>query len=221
MSDKPAIPRPSLNRLPLYYRFLVQAHGRGQAIVSSDDMARALGLPAAQIRKDLSHLRQFGRPGVGYDVAQTVASLERFLGLANDKEAIVVGAGRLGQALAAYPGFAAYGLHIVALFDNDPAKIGREVAGRMILPLARLPELVEHLGIRMGIIAVPHDAAQEVAEAMVRAGIKAIWNFAPARLVVPEGVWLENEDLAARLATLSYHLGRTRERPVPEAAEAG
>jgi redox-sensing transcriptional repressor len=205
---RPGIPRPSLGRLPLYYRCLVQASDEGKGVVSSEDLGRALNLPAAQIRKDLSFLREFGRPGIGYEVSELLASLEEFLGLANDKEAVVVGAGRLGQALASYPGFEAYGLRIVALFDNDAAKVGQEVAGRTIFPLDKLANLVRRLQIQMGIITVPAQAAQEVADVLVRAGIHIIWNFAPISLTVPEGVWLESEDLAARLATLSYHIVR-------------
>jgi redox-sensing transcriptional repressor len=175
-------------------------------------MGQALRLPAAQIRKDLTYVREFGRPGVGYPVGQLLASLEEFLGLANDKEAILVGAGRLGQALASYPGFEAYGLRIVALFDSDPAKVGQEVAGRTIFPMDKLANLVGRLHIQMGVITVPAQAAQTVADAMVTAGITVIWNFAPARLSVPEGVWVENEDLASRLATLSYRIVRRGRR---------
>jgi len=206
--DEPGIPRPSLNRLPLYYRFLVQASEAGRSIVSSEEMGQALNLPAAQIRKDLTYVREFGRPGVGYLVSELLASLEEFLGLANDKEAIVVGAGRLGQALASYPGFAAYGLRIVALFDCDPAKVGQEVAGRRVFAMDKLANLVGRLHIQMGVITVPAQAAQSVADAMVAAGISVIWNFAPIRLTVPEGIWVENEDLASRLATLSYHIAK-------------
>ncbi|HOG46682.1 MAG TPA: redox-sensing transcriptional repressor Rex [Anaerolineae bacterium] len=206
--DKPGIPRPTLSRLPLYHRFLAQVSEAGRAVVSSEEMGRALNLPAAQIRKDLSCLAEFGRPGVGYEVAELLANLEEFLGLANDKEAVVVGAGRLGQALASYPGFAAYGLRIVALFDVDPAKIGLEVAERPVFALEKLADLVGRLHIQMGIITVPAAAAQAVADAMVAAGITVIWNFAPARVGVPAGIWLESEDLASHLATLSYHIKR-------------
>ena len=208
MSTKPGIPRPTLARLPLYHRFLIEASQRGQLVVSSEAMGQALGLPAAQIRKDLTFLREFGRPGVGYDVDHLAASLEEFLGLANDKEAIVVGAGRLGQALAAYPGFTDYGLRIVALFDVEPGKVGTEVAGRPIFHLDRLPNIVQRLHIKMGIVAVPAAVAQGVADHMVEAGITVVWNFAPIRLVLPEGVYVENEDLASRLATLSYRIVR-------------
>jgi len=219
MDDKPGIPRPSLSRLPLYYRFLVRASEAGRSVVSSEEMGQALRLPAAQIRKDLSYLREFGRPGVGYPVSDLLASLEEFLGLANDKEAIVVGAGRLGQALASYPGFAAYGLRIVALFDCDPAKVGLEVAGRTIFPMTKLADLVGRLHIQMGVITVPAQAAQAAADAVVAAGITVIWNFAPVQLTVPEGVWVENEDLASRLATLSYRIVRRGRRTGTEGTE--
>lgn len=208
MDAKPYIPRPTLGRLPLYYRCLDEAARLGREVVSSEDIGRALGLPAAQVRKDLSYVRDLGRPGIGYQVRVLLASLKQCLGLTSDKEAIVVGAGRLGQALAAYPGFAAYGLRIVALFDHDPAKIGQQVAGCTIHPLADLPGLVQRLHIELGIITVPAPAAQTVADAMVEAGIVAIWNFAPVALTVPEGVQLENEDLAARLAVLSHYIAR-------------
>ncbi len=221
MDIKPGIPQPSLSRLPLYYRFLVQASELGKEVVSSEEMGQALSLPAAQIRKDLSYLREFGRPGVGYAVNELLGSLEEFLGLANDKEAVVVGAGRLGQALASYPGFEGYGLRIVALFDSDPAKVGQEVAGRRIFPLAKLPNLVARLHIQMGIVTVPAEAAQAVVDAMVAAGITVIWNFAPVRPHVPEGIWLQNEDLAARLATLSYHVVRHAGKQRRELAGSG
>lgn len=208
MDTKPDIPRPTLGRLPLYYRCLGEAARLGREVVSSEDIGRALGLPAAQVRKDLSYVRDLGRPGVGYPVGVLLASLKQCLGLTSDKEAIVVGAGRLGQALAAYPGFAAYGLRIVALFDHDPAKIGQQVAGCTIHPLGDLPCLVQRLHIELGIITVPAPAARAVADAMVEAGIVAIWSFAPVALVVPEGVQLEHEDLAARLAVLSYYIAR-------------
>lgn len=213
MNTKPGIPRPSLSRLPLYHRYLVEISEAGKTVVSSEEIGRGLGLPAAQIRKDLSHLREFGRPGVGYPVGEMLACLEEFLGLANDKEAIVVGAGRLGQALASYPGFAAYGLRIVALFDHDPTKVGQEVGGHTVFPMSKLANLVERLHIQMGVITVPARAAQAVADAMAAAGITVIWNFAPVRLNVPEGIWLENEDLASRLATLSYRIVRHGKKP--------
>ncbi|NLE77121.1 MAG: redox-sensing transcriptional repressor Rex, partial [Chloroflexi bacterium] len=129
-----------------------------------------------------------------------------FLGLVNRHEAVLVGVGNLGRALVLYPGFSASGVEIVALFDRDPAKVGQTVGEREILPVVKLSDLVRRLQIRMGIITVPAEAAQEVAKALVSGGVQVIWNFAPCRLCVPDGVYVRNEDLAAELATLSHYI---------------
>jgi len=210
MARSIGIPRPSLSRLPLYYRRLLRSIEHGETVISSHELGIAANVPAAQVRKDLSHLGELGRAGVGYDTQHLAATLQTFLGLANDKEAVLVGAGNLGRALAGYPGFARYGLKIVALFDTDPCKIGTSVSGIEIFPLDKLKNLSERLHIKMGIIAVPAQEAQSVADRMVEAGIEVIWNFAPRRVVVPEGILTENEDLAARLATISYHITRRK-----------
>ena len=208
MAQSIGIPRPSLGRLPLYYRRLLRAIEHGETVISSHELGIAASVPAAQVRKDLNHLGELGRAGVGYDTQHLASTLQTFLGLANDKEAVLVGAGNLGRALAGYSGFARYGLKIVALFDTDPVKTGTTVAGIEVFPLTKLDNLVGRLQIKMGIIAVPADRAQEVADCMIAAGIEVIWNFAPRRLVVPQGILVENEDLAARLATISYHITR-------------
>ena len=201
---KPGLPRPALRRLPIYYRRLRQAIEQGTSYLSSSALAESASVSEAQVRKDLSHLDLDGRPGVGYDVVEMAAFLEEFLGLVNDKEAVLVGMGNLGRALALYPGFGRYGLKIVACFDSDPAKVGMRVGDCQVLPVAKLPDLAQRLHIQMGIIAVPADAAQMVADWMIEGGIQVIWNFAPRRLNVPENVILKNEDLAAELATLSH-----------------
>ena len=211
MNSRPVgIPAPSLRRLPVYYRRLVQALADGQAVMSSWELGDAAGVPDAQVRKDLGYLDYEGRPGIGYDVRALAAGLEDFLGLVNDKEAVVVGAGHLGTALAVYEGFARYGLRIVALFDADPAKLGTLPDGRQILPVAKLTDLVSRLQVQIGIIAVPEQAAQEVAERRVAGGVRAIWNFAPCKLALPADVLVKNEDLAAELATLSHHISRRK-----------
>ncbi len=210
MSENIGIPRPSLARLPLYYRRLLLAIEEGEEVISSNDLGIAAGVPAAQVRKDLSHLGELGRAGIGYNTQQLAATLQDFLGLANDKDAIVVGAGNLGRALAAYPGFERYGLRIIALFDNDPVKVGMTIGDKQVFPVSKLVNLVRRLHVQMGIITVPADQAQAIADLMVEAGIQVIWNFAPRRVSVPSHVLLENEDLAARLATLSYHITRQK-----------
>ena len=199
----PDVPEPTLRRLPLYYRELKRAIALETDHLSSKELGESVGIPAVQVRKDLSYLDEKGRPGVGYETRTLAAHLEMFLGLTNDKEAALVGVGNLGRALALFPGFAAYGFHIVLLFDNDPAKVGRHVGKRKILPIEKLTDIVAQMHIHLGIITAPAEVAQDVADAMVTAGIKTIWNFAPRSLAVPEGVFVKNEDLAVALATLS------------------
>ena len=206
MSKHIGIPRPSLRRLPLYYRRLLRARDEGVAVMRSDELGYSADVPGAQVRKDLSYIDEYGRPGRGYDVESLAGRLEEFLGLVNDKEAVIVGAGNLGRALAHYPGFARYGLRIVALFDKDPARIGETVGEHEVLAVARLANLVKRLHIRIGIITVPADAAQDAADELLAAGIRVIWNFAPRKIEVPDDVLIKNEDLAAELATLSHHI---------------
>ncbi|MGE5602034.1 MAG: redox-sensing transcriptional repressor Rex [Nitrososphaerales archaeon] len=200
------IPVPSLRRLPIYYRRLVQALEQGRTSVSSKELGDAAEVPDAQVRKDLGYLSYEGRPGVGYDARLLAACLEEFLGLANDKDAVLVGLGNLGRALAYYPGFERYGLHIIAIFDNDPAKQGRLPDGRQVFPAEKLTELVSRLQIRIGIVTAPEAAAQAVADALIAGGVQVIWNFASCKLNVSPDVLVKNEDLAAELATLSHHI---------------
>jgi len=201
-----SIPKRTLERLPVYYRVLTQCLAEGMEYISSGELGEKAGFDNAQVRKDLNHIWSGGRPGLGYEIIKLAECLGDFLGLNNSTDAVLAGAGRLGAALAGYPGFGEYGLNIVAVFDSDPEKIGGYVAGIPILPAAKLPDLIRRLGVRLGIITVPGEAAQEVADAMIAAGIRAIWNFTPVRLQVPKDVLVRNEDLAASLATLSYYL---------------
>ncbi|MHB0870497.1 MAG: redox-sensing transcriptional repressor Rex [Chloroflexota bacterium] len=206
MERRPKVPTPTLNRLPLYYRYLLEAREQRLAVVSSEMLGDAAGVPAAQVRKDLGYLGEFGRPGIGYDVAEMQRRLGELLGLTKEKEVIVVGAGRLGSAIAAYPGFSTYCMRVAALFDRDPARIGSRIGDLEVLDVGELPRFVKERGIQMAILAVPASAAQDVANELVVAGIKAIMNFAPMRLEVPTGIVVSNEDLAARLATLSFRM---------------
>ncbi len=206
MVNRPKVPTPSLNRLPLYYRYLLEAREQRLTVVSSEMLGDAAGVPAAQVRKDLGYLGEFGRPGIGYDVAEMQRRLAEQLGLTTEKEVIVVGAGRLGSAIASYPGFATYSLRVAALFDQDPSKIGTKVGDLEVLDVKDLSSFVRERSIQMAILAVPSSAAQRVADQLVSAGIKAILNFAPVKLEVPSGIVVSNEDLAARLATLSFRM---------------
>ncbi len=200
------IPKPTLGRLPLYYRALVAAHEGGIEILSSAELGENAGVDSAQVRKDLTYFGQFGRPGVGYNVANLLAELERILGLKNPNEAVLIGAGRLGMAICNYPGFSRYGLKIVAMFDVDPEKIGQKLDGLEVFPLEKLERIVGKLGSQIGIITTPAPSAQQVANKLVAAGVRAIWNFAPVNLKVPPSIILRNEDLAVGLATLSHYL---------------
>jgi redox-sensing transcriptional repressor len=217
MTDHTSAPRPTLRRLPVYYRRLREALDKGITYVSSEELGDCADVPAAQVRKDLHYVSEFGRPGVGYDARALAGNLEEFLGLVNDKEAFLAGAGNLGRALALYPGFQQYGLQIIALFDCDPAKLGDLPDGRRVWPIEKLPDLARRLNVQMGIIAATASCAQEIADAMVAGGIRAIWNFAPVKLTVPDGVLVKNEDLAAELATLSHHIAQQKTRLIGDA----
>lgn len=215
MEETTAIPKATLERLPTYLRDLVRTLANGEMLVSSESLAEAANVHPAQVRKDLRYIGQSGTPGVGYDVRRLIYEIEEILGLSKPKEAVLAGAGRLGAALSQYPGFDRFGLKIVALFDVDGSKVGGTVGEKPILPLTKLCDLPLRMGIRMGIICVPAEAAQNVADLMVAAGIKVIWNFAPTQLRLPADVFVRNEDLAAQLATLSYHLAQHQRQIKP------
>lgn len=204
------LPGPTLTRLPFYYRRLLRALDEGQHIISSEELGQAADVPAAQARKDLSYLGEFGRPGVGYAVEPLADHLAEFLGLSRERSAIIVGAGRLGMALAAYTGFPRYGLRIEALFDIDPSKFKERVGSRPILPMTKLEAWFQEHQVDLVIIAVPAFAAQAVADRLVEAGATALWNFTPRELRVPPHVYIQNEDLSTRLAIAMYRL-RVRE----------
>lgn len=208
MKSSPAIPKPSLERLFLYYRILEACEESGKEVISSEELGRRAGVDAAQVRKDLTYISQCGRPGIGYRVGELRLALETVLGLKQTTAAALVGVGRLGTAIHNYPGFAHFGLRITALFDVE--RVGERVGKHQIFHLDRLPELVAENNIQVGIIAVPAQAAQAVANALIAAGVRGLWNFAPVTLRVPPGVVVRNEDLAVGLATLSWYLSRAR-----------
>jgi redox-sensing transcriptional repressor len=208
MKQAPAIPKPSLERLFLYYRILAACQEGHKEVISSEELGRRAGVDAAQVRKDLTYIGQCGRPGVGYQVGELAVTLKSVLGLNQVTNAALVGVGRLGAAIHNYPGFARFGLRIIALFDSDSALVGRQVGEHEIYHPGRLGEIVPALNIQVGIIAVPAQAAQTVANALVAVGVKGLWNFAPVTLRVPPGVIVRNEDLAVGLATLSWYLSR-------------
>lgn len=201
--NQASVARATLGRLPLYLQYLKSLPRDGNPTVSATIIAKALGLGEVQVRKDLSSVSGEGKPKIGYVTAELIDKLESFLRL-NDKScAVIVGAGRLGKALLGYGGFADYGLEIVAAFDSDSEKIGGSVSNKTILPVEQLEAFCQSENVRIGIITVPEGGAQDICDRMVKCGIRAIWNFAPRTLTVPEGVLLRQENLALSLAYLN------------------
>ena len=167
-------------------------------------IAEALQLNDVQVRKDLASVSSSGKPKVGYNVKDLVAELESFLGYDNVDDAIIVGAGSLGKALLNYGGFKAYGLNVLAAFDLCEEPV--EFQGKTIFPIDQLEAVCRRMNIHIGIITVPAASAQEICDSLVKSGVRAIWNFAPVHLVVPEGILVQNENMASSLALLSNHL---------------
>ncbi len=206
------IPEPTLRRLPLYYQYL-RKHLKDspESFISCTKIASEMGFVPIQVRKDIEMTGAVGRPKVGYSVAEAVKSIESFLGWNNTSDAFLVGAGNLGSALLGYQGFMDYGLNIVAAFDADEGKIGKEIHGKRIFPLKKLPEMIKRLNIRIGILTTPGSAAQDIADLMVGAGIKAVWNFAPVKISVKGNIIVQHENLASSLAVLSKRLATALE----------
>ena len=190
-------------RFPAYLRYLKAEEAAGVGYVSSSEIAEDMHLSAVCVRKDLALVAsEPGKPRLGFAVKNLIGDLERALGYHLKTHACVVGAGRLGRAFLVYDGFEHYGIDVVAAFDISPAQVGA-LRGKPIYPMERLKEIAERVNVRLGILTVPGEAAQQACDAMVEAGITAILSFAPAYVRVPEGVTLRCEDLAATLASLS------------------
>jgi len=205
------IPRPTIERLPLYLRCLTRLANSGVEVVSSEELGNLLAITSVQIRKDLAYFGEFGRRGVGYDVTALLGQVSQILGVNRSRKLALVGVGHLGQALANYDGFREHGFHITAIFDADPSKIGLTIVGQRVLPAHRIAEILPQMDVQMAILAVPAHAAQKVTDALVQGGIKAIWNFAPTRLIVPDNVEVRQENLIVGMLALSYYLAQ-RER---------
>jgi redox-sensing transcriptional repressor len=200
------IPEPTLRRLPRYHHYLADLRAQGVKAVSCTTIGEAIHLQPVQVRKDLQLTGIVGKPKVGYDLEELLAAIESFLGWNNVNDAFLVGAGDLGSALLGYEKFSKLGLSIVAAFDANPAKVGRKIHGKLVLPMHKLPDLVRRMAIHIGIITTPAEGAQQVADLLVEGGVRAIWNFAPTTLRVPKDVIVHNEDLYYSLATLSCKL---------------
>jgi len=200
------IAEPTIRRLSLYLRFLEEFEEQGTATVSSVELAHRGATTAAQVRKDLSLFGSFGKRGMGYRVHELAATLRDILGLERPYDVVVVGAGKVGSALAQYGGFASRGFHVRWVYDVDPAKIGHPWNGLEVRDVAKLEEDFRMRRPDIAIVATPGDAAQAVAERLVALGVRAILNFAPLHLNVPEDVAVKNVNMAIELETLSYVL---------------
>lgn len=203
--ERKEISKAVLKRLPGYLSYLRSIPEVSSPYISATSLANALGMGEVQVRKDLAMVSDGGRPKIGYLRESLIEDISQFLGYDNTTSAILVGAGKLGQALLGYSGFGAYGLNILAAFDAQPMREKSE-EGRPIYPMDKMESFCRTNKVLMGIITVPAEYAQQVCDQMIRCGIKAIWNFAPTHLDVPGNILVQNENMATSLAVLSMHL---------------
>lgn len=201
------IPAPAVKRLSLYLRQLDAFRRKERRTISSRQLGESLGLTDAQVRKDFAYFGQFGHPGIGYRVDDLIAQVKRILGTDKTWNVLLVGAGNLGRALLAYKGFDQKGFQLVAVFDADPNKVGRKHGPFVIQPLDELEATVQKQNIKLAMLAVPADSAQNVADDLVAAGVRGLLNFAPVSLTVPQDVALNAVDLAVQLEQLSFQVG--------------
>ncbi|PMP76441.1 MAG: redox-sensing transcriptional repressor Rex [Roseiflexus castenholzii] len=197
-----------VRRLPLYARSLRYLLQEGVESVSSQELGDRINVTAAQIRKDLSYFGEFGKQGIGYDVRRLLQQIEDILGLTQEWPVALIGIGHLGEAIARYEGFRQQGIRIAGLFDSNPTKIGKAINGMTVQSFDDAERVIREQGIRLAIIAVPARSAQEVADRLVMAGVRAILSYAPTVLQVPEGVWVRYIDPVAILHSMTYYLAR-------------
>lgn len=202
----------TIRRLSVYLRLLEDLEKAGTPTVSSGELARQSGTTAAQIRKDLSLFGSFGKRGMGYAVSELARSLREILGLSRQWRVALVGAGRIGSALFAYPNFTSRGFHIVAVVDNDPEKVGRRWGDVTIRDESELEDAIRQERVDIAVLAVPAAAVQGVVDRVVAAGVRGILNFAPMPLRVPRHVWLKDVNLVIELEALTYALIKDPER---------
>jgi len=196
--------RATVGRLSLYLRCLDGLLRDGSTTISSNRLGEALGLTDAQVRKDLAYLGHLGQPGIGYPARELMSAIRHTLGIDREWAVVAVGVGNLARALLRYRGFRQQGFRIVALVDADPAKIGQRVEGLEVQAPERLPTVIAATGAELGLLAVPAEAAQAVADTLVAAGIRGILNFAPTLLRLPTGVSLVSVDLTVQLEQLAF-----------------
>ena len=200
------VPRAVVSRLPAYYRYLVNLEKAGLVRISSQQLGERMGLTASQIRQDINCFGGFGQQGYGYNIAELRARIGAILGLTRTYRCIVVGAGNIGQAVSGYSAFRQIGFEVEALFDVRPQVLGHTKGGLPILPEEQLKDYLATNRIDVGVLAVPESAAQSMCDLLVAGGVRAIWNFAPVDLTVPEGVTLNSVHLQDTLLVLSYYM---------------
>ena len=203
--ERKEISKSVLKRLPGYLAYLKSLPEGTATYISATALANALDMGEVQVRKDLAMVSDGGRPKIGYPRERLIEDISQFLGYDNTTDAILVGAGKLGQALMGYGGFAEYGLNILAGFDIKPT-LKQTAEGKPIYPMEKMESFCAANQVLMGIITVPAEHAQAVCDQLIKSGIKAIWNFAPVHLDVPQGILVQNQNMATSLAVLSVHL---------------
>ena len=203
--ERKEISKAVLKRLPGYVAYLRTIPEGASPYISATALAKALGMGEVQVRKDLAMVSDGGRPKIGYLRESLIEDIEQFLGYDNTTVAVLIGAGKLGQALLGYSGFDAYGLNILAAFDANPVADHTD-DGKPIYPISQLESFCRTNKVLMGIITVPTAHAQEVCDKLIACGIKAVWNFAPTHPEVPDNILVQNENMATSLAVLSMHL---------------
>ncbi|MCK9312198.1 MAG: redox-sensing transcriptional repressor Rex [Bacteroidales bacterium] len=206
INDPQTIPEPTLRRLPWYLAYLKLEADKGESYVSSTQIARAINVSASQIAKDLSLVNVSGKTRVGYDVNELVDVLENFLGFRSAHRAFLFGVGSLGGSLLQDRGLSQYGMEIVAGFDVNPEVIGTEINGLPVFGISEFAQKQAEMDISIGVLTVPVDQAQKVADKMVEGGIRAIWNFTPFRISVPNHIVVQNTSIYAHLAVMFNRL---------------
>jgi redox-sensing transcriptional repressor len=202
----PTIPDIVISRLPIYLRALERLAAEGSDVTSSQELGRRLGISSAQIRKDLSHFGGFGKQGTGYRIAFLKEQLRQVLKVEREWEVVLVGAGDLGTAVARYRGFADRGFHITCIFDSAAEKVGKPISNFIIQPMDELVGTVSARGIKIAMVAVPAEHAQEVTDLLIEAGVQAILNYAPINLKTPETVRVQYIDPVLHLQRMTYYL---------------
>jgi redox-sensing transcriptional repressor len=197
----------TIQRLPIYLDYL-KSQDKNTTHISATTIALALGFGEVQVRKDLASVSSSGKPKIGYHIRELIKQIEEALGYNNVNNAIIIGAGKLGCALLGYEGFPHSGLNILAAFDIDSSKAGKTESGKPIYSMEALSDFCKKTKVHIGIITVPAMHAQSACDALIEAGILAVWNFAPAHLDIPEHIIIKNENMASSFAVLSSNLAK-------------